>query len=925
MAGWVTEVVAGRGRAVLVEGEPGIGKSAMIRAACAAARDAGCQVFWGAGDELGQALPLLPLTYGLQVREVPGDPRRAAVAGLLRGEVAPGKGVDPSAAAAEQLLALIDELCATTPTVVVVDDLQWADDATVAVWARLARSVRQLPLLLVGGMRPVPRRDSLLALRAMVDATDRIRLGRLSEPAVTDLVTTLAGGKPAESLLRLADGAAGNPLYLTELVDALARGDCLAVNEAGIAELTGGRTPRSLSEAIADRLGFLPRSVREVLRVAALLGVDFSVSDLATVSGKTMTELLPVLEEARAAGVLTESGHNLAFRHPLIRSSLYEQMPAAVRAAWHLDAARALVGAAAPVDRVARQLLPAVCGPGTDREATEPVDEWVLSWLVETAPLLIGQAPRAAVELLRRASVDPPGGAHQHDLLACRLAEALYRVGAMAEAEQVATHALDQVTDPDLLVDLHWTLAQCRVIAGRSQESLEALTQALAGPGLGPRHRARLLVLTGRTHRDLGEVDTASRVAQEALAAGTQLHDDWTVGWALHLLTLVAMMRGEVDEMLLLFDRGLAVALKDPALLDLRLLLLMNHALVLFEFDRYEEAVAAAREVCQLADRTGSVVRLTQAHSALGQLLLDTGEWDDALVEVDVLPEDLKDPSVVCCDRGVAAIICFHRNQAATARRHLAAAAPHARRIEHRVHVAQYTLARSLDLEQTGAPADALGVLADALDKDSDIDDLLTDVVRLATNTGDAALANAATTRVETLAEATTTPHLHADALFCRGLIDHDPTRLLLAAERYQEVGRPLPRAQALEAAAVALATAGDRSSAQAAYTRALDGYLSLNAAWDAARLQARFRALGIRRSPRMKHRHARRGWESLTPTETKIAALVAQGMSNPKIASQLFLSARTVATHVSHVLTKLEVHSRIDIAREAARRYSAS
>jgi DNA-binding NarL/FixJ family response regulator len=550
----------------------------------------------------------------------------------------------------------------------------------------------------------------------------------------------------------------------------------------------------------------------------------------------------------------------------------------------------------------------------------------VLSWLFETAPLLTAQAPRAAVELLRRASVDPPGGAHQHDLLASRLAEALYRVGAMAEAEQVATRALDQITDPDLLVDLHWTLAQCRVIAGRSQESLEALTQALAGPGLGPRHRARLLVLTGRTHRDLGEVDTASRVAQEALAAGTQIHDDWTVGWALHVLTLVAMMRGEVDEaLLLLFDRALAVAQKDPALTDLRLLLLMNHAIALIEFDRYEEAVTAAREVCQLADRTGSVVRLAQAHSALGQLLLLTGQWDDALVEVDVLPEDLKDPSVVCCDRGVAAIICFHRNEAATARRHLAAAAAHASRIEHRVHVAAYTLARSLDLEQTGAPADALGVLAAALDKDSDVEELLTDIVRLATKTGDAALADAAATRVETLAKATTTPHLHAAALLCRGLIDRDPTRLLLAAERYQEVGRPLPRAQALEAAAVALATAGDRSSAQAAYTRALDGYLSLNAAWDVARLQARFRALGIRRSPRMKHRHARRGWESLTPTEVKIAALVAQGMSNPKIASQLFLSTRTVATHVSHVLTKLEVHSRIDIAREAARRYSVS
>ena len=70
-----------------------------------------------------------------------------------------------------------------------------------------------------------------------------------------------------------------------------------------------------------------------------------------------------------------------------------------------------------------------------------------------------------------------------------------------------------------------------------------------------------------------------------------------------------------------------------------------------------------------------------------------------------------------------------------------------------------------------------------------------------------------------------------------------------------------------------------------------------------------------------MKHRQARRGWDSLTPTETKITALVAEGLSNPQIAARLFLSRRTVATHVSHILSKLDVHSRIDIAREAARR----
>ena len=97
--------------------------------------------------------------------------------------------------------------------------------------------------------------------------------------------------------------------------------------------------------------------------------------------------------------------------------------------------------------------------------------------------------------------------------------------------------------------------------------------------------------------------------------------------------------------------------------------------------------------------------------------------------------------------------------------------------------------------------------------------------------------------------------------------------------------------------------------------------YASLGAAADVARLQAKFRAHGIRRGPRSKHRQAHSGWDSLTPAETNITALVGEGLSNPEIAAKLMLSRRTVGTHVSHILKKLGVHSRTDIAREAALR----
>jgi len=121
------EVAGGRGRAVLIEGEPGIGKSALVRASVAEATDAGWQVFWGAGDELGQALPLLPMLDGLRVREHSADPRRSTIVALLRGELAADRGTDVSAALAEQLLALVSEQCAVTPTILVIDDLHAGD------------------------------------------------------------------------------------------------------------------------------------------------------------------------------------------------------------------------------------------------------------------------------------------------------------------------------------------------------------------------------------------------------------------------------------------------------------------------------------------------------------------------------------------------------------------------------------------------------------------------------------------------------------------------------------------------------------------------------------------------------------------------------------------------------------------------------
>jgi ATP/maltotriose-dependent transcriptional regulator MalT len=916
--GWVNDLTAGNGRAALVEGEPGIGKTSLVRTVAVDARRAGCLVLWASCDELSQAFPLLPLLDALSVRAPAAgcDPTR--IVEMLRADVTRANGVEVVPAAVERLLTLVDELCAVAPVLLVVDDLQWADPATVMALGRLARSVRQLPMLVLGTSRPVPRREDLLALRRMVEPAALLRLHSLTEAEAVQVVARAVGGTPGRRLLRLARGAAGNPLYLTELVDALIRGRTLVTND-GVVETAGGKPPDSLTAAIADRLEFLPVPVRDVLRTAALLGMDFSVSELAVLSGQRMGDLLSVLDEAILAGVLLENGVELAFRHPLIRAALYDSMPAALRAAWHRDAARALAENAAPVERVARQLLPAV----EAQDVTGAVEEWMTRWLANAGQQLVGQAPHVAIPLLRWAIGGVPAGVAPHDQLACRLADALFRVGDPTGAAQVATAALAHVTRPDLLVDLQWTLTRCRIGEGRAEEALADLVRTLDLPGIEPVDRARLQVLVARTYRSLGQIDVAGEVANTALVAATATGDRWAIGWALSILTVVHGMRGEVAEALPLFERALAVSEGDPALADLRLLLQINQAAAFGDLDQHAAALSAATQVRQLADDAGNAVRLQQAQGVLGELLFDIGRWDDALTEFDLGSSPVTSPSFECCAHGGAAIIKFHRGDPA-AHRHLEDAERSATMLGDLV-LAPLVLARSLEREHADAPEDALAVLMkgmpDSAEEAGETRELFADAVRLAVAVGDREAARSIVRRAEAVARTSDGPYRRAVRAHCRGLLDGDAAMLVKAAEEYAAAGRPLPRAQALEAAAVALADAGDTNGARGPYTEAFALYTELGARWDLARTQATFRTYGIRRGPHTPHRRSDRGWSSLTPTEMKVVELVARGMSNPSIAAELFLSRRTVQTHVSHVLAKLDLHSRTDIAREASMR----
>jgi DNA-binding CsgD family transcriptional regulator len=938
-------VVDGVGGAVLVEGEQGIGKTALLRQALGEAAAVGCALRWGSADELRQRLPLRLMTECLGTGgraegadgPGPGDAERAVGAGPLAGAAWPVPPGDPVAAGVERLLAQVDRLCAVSPVVLVVEDLQWADEASVLVWQRLAAAVRQVPLLLAGSLRPGTGHDELGRLRRGLVARGGtvLSLGPLAPPELSELAGRLAGGRLGRRLAEVVGRAGGNPLYARELVDALVRDGRVRV-AAGAAELAGRgapQVPTSLAAAIGGRLSALRPQTAEVLGWAALLGQEFTVTDLAVVTGRAAGQQVGVVEEAVTAGVVGETldvgvagrgagaGPQLAFRHGLIRQVLYDGMPQKLREASHLQAARALAAAGAAPERVAAQVVAAP-------DAGEP---WVLEWLADAAPVLTYRAPQVAAGLLRGALSRMPDAEPQREALEAALVTVAFLLTLDEEVERVARPLLARTADPDRAAQVAWLLAYGLGRTGRGAEAAAVADDALARPGLSDVWAARLLARQALTTMESqGPLDRLAEFAGLALAGAERAGDRFATGYAVHALAALAYYRQDHAACLGYIDRALAVIGDDPQTTDLRLLLLSNRCMMLNALDRSAEAGTTIRQALDLAERAGTP-RLGIICAATAECYFEAGQWDDALAVLETAVGIPGTGYIPVFLHGLIALVAGHRDDRAAAEEHLAAARDPAHgHVNYRASRYWLMLARALAAEQAGQPGEALAVLAQCLDPGiaegmPDRYLLLPALTRLALTTGDTATAAAAARAAADDADREPLPIRTAAADHCYGLADGDPAPALAAAGYYQSTGRPPERAQALEDAAMLLAARGDLPAARRVVGEAAGLYRGLGAQWDLRRAAARLRPYGIRLGARGQRPRPAQGWEALTPTETQIAYLVAKGHSNPDIAAELWLSRNTVQNHISHILAKLGARSRIEIVREALQHPAAA
>jgi predicted ATPase len=504
------EARQGAGQAAVVQGEAGIGKTRLLAEITAQATAEDFQLLSGATDELSRDRPLAALIEAFELRTDSTDPRRAEIARLIVADTVPFGGVDLSFRVTDAVVSLLERLATESPVVVAVEDLHWADPATLRAVRAIAAALPALPVVLIVTLRPFPERPELVRLidELVSNGAAHLQLPALDDPAVTALATAVAGAPPGKGLSGQLSWAAGNPLFVIELVKALRDQEILTVHQ-GRAEVADRVLPSTLPVTILRRTSFLPPATLEVLTIAAVLGREFSVAELATVTGRSAVTLLPDLDAALRAGLLgqTPTG-GLAFRHELMREAIYHELAVPLRQGIHREVARSLTVAGMPLARVADHLF-------LGAAAADPES---LRWLRRAAAEAAPRFPAVAVRLCERAFELTDADDPDHDAVAAELAPLLLQTGRPADAERIAREVLARGPTAHVEVSLRRALGEVLWAMGWSEPAVAELEAVARVPGASDRDRAGALALAANIRLFVGDQQGACAQVQHARA-----------------------------------------------------------------------------------------------------------------------------------------------------------------------------------------------------------------------------------------------------------------------------------------------------------------------------------------------------------------------------------------------------------------------
>jgi DNA-binding CsgD family transcriptional regulator/Tfp pilus assembly protein PilF len=889
---------------VLLEGESGIGKTALWTEAVHAAIDAELRVLRARPSEPEQALPFASLGDLLDpvadevLPELPDPQRRALEAVLLRSH-ADDAGMG-SLLADRALLAAIRALVAGGPLLVAVDDLQWVDPPSARALSFAVRRLESEPVAFLVCVRADEDRERAAALVAGVpeDRVERIPLGPLDVAAVDELLRLRGDPQyPPPTLARIHQQSGGRPMYVIEIASAL--------RASPNGQAAGGPLPipRSLRELLRDRLGALGWGARSALLAVATMARPTRA--LAEAAGGP--EAVKGLDEAIAQRILAREGEDLQFTHPAFAAVVVAEAPPGEVAAMHRTLADLVKD---PVERGRHLAL------GTQAPDDVVADE------VEGAARLARErgAPDLAADLVEHAvrltPADRGGLVLRREVLVGDLA---FEAGETGRARSAYERALAGSPPGPERADVHRRLG----LVLRREESYRAASDqfqlALNEPGDDLSLRFRIREDLAWSALVSGEIVPGAANARAAREIAEELGDPAMLAEALATISLAEAMRGRgipddlVRRAQLLRERARAI---DPGMSRVTMGLALK---AVEDIDAaQEEFRTALDQAIQRGDQHDQPFLLWQ----LSELETRAGSWAEALADADrglALARQMGQDAVRAGLLYAKALVLAHQGRVDAARELAVDGMALAEASGGRMLVINHTSVLGFIELSCGNPEgthELLGPLADLV---------LTGRLR------ETALARFLPDEIEALIALTKLDLAErliddlgaqgkyvgrtwalASAARCRGLLLGAQTKHEAAMEAFAEalalhetLGNPFGEARTQLAQGEVLRRARQRRDARLSMEAALAVFRRLGATlWEA-------RTLG--ELDRLGRRKAASG--QLTITEAKVADLVVEGLTNREIAGRLFLSVRTVDANLERAFHKLGVKNKAGLA----------
>ena len=867
----------GDGGVLLVEGEPGIGKSALFTEIVTQARRMSFACAAGKADQIGRLSPAAPLLLA------------------LRPLLSTAEMTDLVARTTEPLL-LLEDLTALlerrdSPLLIGIDDTQWADPVTRFVLRALPGRLGGGPILwlftgrsgmdgLVGDLRDAAEAGPIEA--------DLIELGPLAGPDIAAMAADRLGRPPSAAVSRLLAGVGGNPFFATQIL-------------AGTVK-EGQDIPAQFVLGVRRRIRELGPAAADLITLAAVFGQALTPEDADALLPSGADQIDAVVQ---ACLLDVDRDGRLVFRHDLIRQAVYADLTDRTRRALHQRCARYLSESDSDPLAVAAHA----------RAGISPGDEETAALLADAANRAAGSMPEAAADLILAAfhAVRP----NQASWLALgeRCVELLSLVQRCTEAIEIADLLLAQLDDGDPAGRIEIAVARALWLTNRWRASVDRSTKALARNDLSPVLRARLSALQALALSRVEPAGSAAAKASSALDEAERVDDDGARVLAWHALAEVSRNRGDHVESLRHYRLLRKAA--GPTYIG-------QEFQGLQYLDRFHDAEIMLQTARRELGLDKGMVFLSLIYT---QIWWDynVARFDDAEAGARTLLDLSLERGSYSCGIEAASLlslISLQRGDVAEARRRLTSgfgpAGPDDEfRVPSLLLVRGWVTAAEGDIEEA---ADLLSPLLFAGREERDPWPWKPGWLRLLAHIGVRAGDRKFTDEVLALADlgAARNPGVVSfagTALQLHGLVEKDVALLERGAEALALSPRPMMRASAYEDLGVELLRRERNREGGEVLDQAWEIFRDVGATGPLTDVQNAMRQAGLRRAKwdTIEPRPVA-GWTALTPSEVKVARLIGSGYTNKAAAEELGVSVNTIGTHLRSAFAKLGVRSRVQL-----------